>query len=232
MNRLNFERLVSWCASLGDSYSPSDEGIRLSALVAAKDRLMENITAIKQQEHAYNAAMKEQFRLSAEARTLPAKLLGVLSEDSVKRTGTEEMHISISQQLQHISLPGMEKGQTPPGRESSSSGMPHQVFRAQAAWIGNIAGQLAAMPDYKPAEKELKPKALQNIQQQIEQKSDAVERVIADTGAIIAEQDKLLYEESTGTVDLAEKVKEYILSAFGRESVEFQEISSLIFKKP
>ncbi|MDD4991457.1 MAG: hypothetical protein PHR83_04410 [Paludibacter sp.] len=91
---------------------------------------------------------------------------------------------------------------------------------------------LAAVPDYKPNEAELKVEGLQAKLDAIKAKNADAKTAEAALDAARISRNGLLYTNNTGLVDTALAAKLYVKSAFGATSPQYKQISGIEFTKP
>ncbi|MDD4991603.1 MAG: hypothetical protein PHR83_05145 [Paludibacter sp.] len=97
--------------------------------------------------------------------------------------------------------------------------------------LGKYVLFLAAVPDYKPNEAELKVEGLQAKLDAIKAKNTDTKTAEAGLEAARISRNTLMNTDNTGLVDTANDAKLYVKSAFGATSPQYKQISSIAFVK-
>jgi len=97
--------------------------------------------------------------------------------------------------------------------------------------MGKYVLFLAAIPDYKPNEAELKVEGLETKLAAIKTKNADVTAADAALEAARISRNTLMNTDNTGLVDTALAVKLYVKSAFGATSPQYKQISGIEFTK-
>jgi hypothetical protein len=97
--------------------------------------------------------------------------------------------------------------------------------------FAQLIATLTAEPKYLPNENELKVATLNTLLTDLRAKNTAViSATTALSNARIA-RDKALYGETTGILDVAQDVKQYVKSLFGASSPQYKQVSGLKFTR-
>lgn len=97
--------------------------------------------------------------------------------------------------------------------------------------FAQLIATLTAEPKYLPNENELKVATLNTLLTGLRAKNTAViSATTALSNALIA-RDKALYGETTGILDVAQDVKQYVKSLFGASSPQYKQVSGLKFTR-
>jgi hypothetical protein len=97
--------------------------------------------------------------------------------------------------------------------------------------FAQLIATLTAEPKYLPNENELKVATLNTLLTDLRAKNTAViSATTALSNALIA-RDKALYGETTGILDVAQDVKQYVKSLFGASSPQYKQVSGLKFTR-
>jgi 3-dehydroquinate synthase class II len=97
--------------------------------------------------------------------------------------------------------------------------------------FAQLIATLTAEPKYLPNENELKVATLSTLLADLRAKNTAViTATTALSNARIA-RDKALYGETTGLLDVAQDIKQYVKSLFGATSPQYRQISGLKFTR-
>jgi hypothetical protein len=97
--------------------------------------------------------------------------------------------------------------------------------------FAQLIATLTAEPKYLPNENELKVATLNTLLTDLRAKNTAViSATTALSNARIA-RDKTLYGETTGILDVAQDVKQYVKSLFGATSPQYKQVSGLKFTR-
>jgi hypothetical protein len=97
--------------------------------------------------------------------------------------------------------------------------------------FAQLIATLTAEPKYLPNENELKVASLNTLLTDLRAKNTAViSATTALSNARIA-RDKALYVETTGILDVAQDVKQYVKSLFGASSPQYKQVSGLKYTR-
>jgi hypothetical protein len=97
--------------------------------------------------------------------------------------------------------------------------------------FAQLIATLTAEPKYLPNENELKVATLNTLLTDLRAKNTAViSATTALSNARIA-RDNALYGETTGILDVAQDVKQYVKSLFGANSPQYKQVSGLKFTR-
>ena len=235
-NVTNFETLISVVTSLGATYNPSKDSLKLPALqtlhsaaidssITLKNAIAANSTAIDDRELAFkptgplftkvnNALKASNSTVQADetAKTIFRKLQGKRASAKL----TEEQKAALLAE----------------GKEVNQISASQMSFDNRIENFDKLIMLLSSVPLYNPNEEELKIETLKALYSQLKEKNTEVILPIVQLSNSRIARNKILYSENTGLVDVALDSKTYIKSIFGATSPQYKQISKLRFIRP
>ena len=233
-NVSNFDSLISSVIAFGQTYNPSKESIKLSALqnlqtiaknslnelyiaqanysnaVAARDKGFEPLSKLVTRIYNSLRASDSSEQADKTAQTIVRKLQGrrasaKISEEDKKLL--EEQGIEVNQ----ISASQMS-------------------FDSRVENFGRLISLLSTIREYNPNEEELKLETLKELQTKLKQSNKEVVLASISLSNNRMNRNTILYSKISGLVDIAFDSKIYIKSVFGATSPQFKQVSRLYFK--
>ena len=234
-NVANMEKMVAICTSFGNDYNPSYEPIQLTNLQTKAQTTKDCISAIDASQPLWsNAVMQRQEAFNPldklVTRTSNALKVVVSSEkvNENARTYIRKIHGQRAK-------PKMTEEEKQEAEAKGEKIVEHSA--AQTSYDSKVANFskyiqfLATIAEYKPNEEELTVEALTTYCEDLKAKNIAVVNAEAAIKAERVKRDKELYDGNEGLVVLASKVKAYVKSIYGSNSIQFKQLSSLKFVK-
>jgi len=234
-NVANFQHLISFCVGYNAEYNPSNEALTIASLqtqLAAAQAAMENCSTT---ETAYNNAVHEKQDAFADLKSLSTKVVNAFAVSGVHASVIENAK-SINKKLQGQRIGTIEKNgnrqtdtETPPAHKHIS--VSHQSYDNLLENFHSLIELISSHIEYKPNETRLKVASLQTYLTGLKTANDnAVEANTTWSNSRI-HRDKIMYGETTGLLDTALNVKNYIKSIFGANSPEYAQVKGIQFKK-
>jgi hypothetical protein len=230
-NITNFDKLVSHATGLGTSYNPANPLLKVTALSSQLAVMQTSQTTLDDAFSDLTTARNQRKVAFAPLGALATRIQNAV----IASTTSEQTDESVKSLVRKIKgeratpLKSKEKlaaeGQTPEETHSASQlGYDDQVDNFQ-----KLVSLLKKTPDYKPNEADLKVEALEAYQAELALKNKAVIDSEILENNTRNERDELMDKPTTGLVDVASDVKNYIKSVFGASSVQYRAISGLKF---
>ena len=234
-NVTNFETLISVVTSLGATYNPSKDILKLPALqtlltaatdssITLKNAIAANSTAIDDRELAFkptgplftkvsNALKASNSTVQADetAKTIFRKLQGKRASAKF----TEEQKAALLAE----------------GKEINQISTSQMGYDDRVENFESLISFLQTVPEYNPNEKELKISTLQALLADLRAKNISVMQTDIALETARGTRKSLQNTPFTGLVDVANDVKSYIKSVFGVKSTEYKLVSKLRFVK-
>ncbi|PIX13311.1 MAG: hypothetical protein COZ74_06940, partial [Flavobacteriaceae bacterium CG_4_8_14_3_um_filter_31_8] len=106
-----------------------------------------------------------------------------------------------------------------------------QSFDQLIQHLAGLAAVLAAEPSYTPNETELQIATVQAKIAELTEKNTAVSTAYTNVSNARIARNEILYNPTTGLVETAKDVKNYIKAIFGASSPQFGQVKGISFKK-
>ena len=233
-NVANFDSLISSVIAFGETYNPSKESIKLTALQSVQTTAKDSLNNLYIAQATYSNAVSARDNAFE-----PLSKLATRIYNSLRATDTTEQ---VDKSAQTI----IRKIQ---GRRASAkiSAEEKKTLEAQGVEVNQISASqmsydsrlenfdrlimlLATIPEYKPNEVELQVETLKSLYSELKNKNTDVISASVQLSNNRINRNKILYTQNTGLVDIAFNSKIYIKSVFGATSPEFKQVSKLYFK--
>lgn len=232
-NVMNFEQLVSACHSFEDVYKPSRECLSLMALLAIKQSAFDSFTVL-------NAAIAENRNAIVARKMAFANFDNLITRvyNALRASGSssemDEMVHTIIRKLkgERVSPKKTEeekKAAAASGKEIVEISSSQRSFDSRIENMDKLLKLLGTIPEYSPNEEDLTLASLIAYYDNLNNLNKAVIASEAPLTKARIARNKILYAENVGLVDIAFDVKLYVKSAFGSQSAEYKQISSIKF---
>ena len=234
-NVTNFETLISVVVSLGATYNPSKNSLKLPALQTLHSAATDSMTALKNAESATATAVDTRELAFKSIGSLFTRINNALkaSNSTVQADDTAK---SIFRKLhgKRASAKLTEEQKAillAEGKEVNQNSNSQMGYDDRVENFESLISFLQTVPEYNPNEEELKITTLQVLLADLKAKNmTAMQAHIAESTARGARK-TLQNTPLTGLVDVANDVKSYIKSVYGIKSTEYKLVSKLRFVK-
>jgi hypothetical protein len=233
-NVATFEDLISFCTGYGATYNPSKAALKLPALTTQLAGGNAALQAVKTAKTTYDNATNARELAFKPMKPLATKIINALAAteataqtvDDVKTTNLK-IQGRRATKVEKPSAEALAKGAEPVKTSSTSQ----QSYDKMIDHFAQLIATLTAEPKYLPNENELKVATLNTMLTDLRAKNTAViSATTALSNARIA-RDKALYAETTGMVDTAQDIKQYVKSLFGATTPQYKQVSKLQFNR-
>lgn len=233
-NVATFEDLISFCTGYGAPYNPSKALLKLPALTTQLTGANAALQAVKVAKTAYDNATNARELAFKPLKPLATKIVNALAAteasaqtvDDVKTTNNK-IQGKRAKAVEKPDATALAAGAEPVKTASTSQ----QSYDKLIDHFAQLIATLTAEPKYLPNENDLKVATLNTMLTDLRAKNTAViSAYTAVSNARIA-RDKALYAETTGVLDVAQDVKQYVKSLFGATSPQFKQVSGLKFTR-
>ncbi|MEA5141894.1 hypothetical protein [Arcicella rigui] len=231
-NIANFENLITYCSNLGATYNPSRDALKypqLQTLLTEARTVMAEVMALIT---AHDIAVENRKKLFNQIRPLSTQIFNTLlisGVDDAVLEGAKSFKRKIQgRRATEKPEPVMVDGVATVPKTNSSS---QQSFNYLIEHLGALVSVVANHAEYNPNEEALKvPNLLQYINE-LKQANTAVINAHVSLDLARAKRQQVLYGEKTGLVEIAMDVKTYIKIAFGTNSLQYNKVKGISFKK-
>ena len=234
-NVTNFETLISVVVSLGATYNPSKDSLKLPALQTLHSAATDSMTALKSAESATATAVDTRELAFKSIGSLFTRINNALkaSNSTVQADDTAK---SIFRKLhgKRASAKLTEEQKAAllaEGKEVNQNSNSQMGYDDRVENFESLISFLQTVPEYNPNEEELKITTLQALLSDLKAKNISVmqNRIAEDT--VRGLRKSVQNTPLTGLVDIANDVKSYIKSVFGVNSTQYKLVSKLRFVK-
>ena len=234
-NVTNFETLISVVVSLGATYNPSKNSLKLPALQTLHSAATDSMTALKNAESATATAVDTRELAFKSIGSLFTRINNALkaSNSTVQADDTAK---SIFRKLhgKRASAKLTEEQKAillAQGKEVNQNSNSQMGYDDRVENFESLISFLQTVPEYNPNEEELKITTLQALLSDLKAKNISVmqNRIAEDT--VRGVRKSVQNTPLTGLVDIANDVKSYIKSVFGVNSTQYKLVSKLRFVK-
>ena len=234
-NVTNFETLISVVVSLGATYNPSKDSLKLPALQTLHSAATDSMTALKNAESATATAVDTRELAFKSIGSLFTRINNALkaSNSTVQADDTAK---SIFRKLHgkraSAKLTEDQKAVLlAEGKEVNQNSNSQMGYDDRVENFESLISFLQTVPEYNPNEEELKITTLQALLSDLKAKNISViqNRIAEDT--VRGVRKSVQNTPLTGLVDIANDVKSYIKSVFGVNSTQYKLVSKLRFVK-
>lgn len=237
-------KLLGLCNTLGDSYKPSKDSMKGTALENLLHESENQVTAVHKAEAVLANAISERQQAFHQLPFIGTRVVNALEAlgpplehlNNVnrirKRFRTQALYTSRGTAQE--SSPGGQAGQTNGGTENSSETVSRK--RAQGdlnSKIDNmqlLINHLENGPPYATSEDDITIEGLKQFLVALRQKNETVLQAQRELQQTKLKRDEMLYGKN-GMHNIARMVKRYVHSVYGFKSPQFKTISKIKFKK-
>jgi hypothetical protein len=233
-NVATFEDLISFCTGYGATYNPSKAALKLPALNTQLTAASAALQAVKVAKTGFDNVTNARELAFKPLKSLATKIVNGLAATEATAQTVDDVK-STNNKIQGKRAKAVEKpdakalaaGAEPVKTASTSQ----QSYDKLIDHFAQLIATLTAEPKYLPNENELKVATLNTLLTDLRAKNTAViSATTALSNARIA-RDKALYGETTGILDVAQDVKQYVKSLFGASSPQYKQVSGLKFTR-
>jgi hypothetical protein len=233
-NAATFEDLISFCAGYGVTYNPSKAALKIIALSAQLTAANAALQAVKVAKTAYDNATNARELAFKPLKSLATKIVNGLAAteataqtvDDVKSTNMK-IQGKRAKAVEQPSAAARAAGAEPVKTASTSQ----QSYDKMLDHFAQLIATLTAEPKYLPNENDLKVATLNTMLTDLRAKNTAVITATTALSNTRIARDKALYGETSGVLDVAQDVKQYVKSLFGATSPQYKQISGLKFTR-
>lgn len=231
-NLENLKKERDFAVSWGGSYKPSNPVLLLTninAVITAAEAVADELQAARTPYRNATAAAADGF---APLSDLTTRVLSALEASGVPASVVEDAKTYARKIKGTRRTSAAEDDPNTPEDESQASHSASQMSRTQR--IENFAALISLLneqPLYNPNEDDLKVARLSDFSDSLEAKTQAANTNFVGYSNKLGERDEIYYADGAGVVAIGNLFKKYVLSAFGKDSAEYNQVKDLEFKK-
>ncbi|HNF71687.1 MAG TPA: hypothetical protein PLP34_04690 [Chitinophagaceae bacterium] len=226
-NVANFVKLISVIANLGTDYNPSRSSLALSSLNILIQNAQNTIGDYYDAKSAYTLKVAERKEAFTTLRSLTTRLIAALKASGITNEqleGAKSLKRRLHSRAPKDAVP-VEAGKPEPRTITSH----RHSFDQQLQTFHQLISYVEALPEYSPQETDLKLTGLQsryelllNLNQQVDAST-----ALLDQKRILRNQ--TLYTSENALVPIANNVRDYIVSVFGKSSPQYKHVQRIVF---
>ena len=234
-NVTNLESLISAVITIGSTYNPSKDSIKLPTLQTLLTNANESLIALKSAESANSTAIDVRELAFKPTGSLFTKVSNALKASS-SSVQADETAKTILRKLQgkraSAKLTEEQKAALlAEGKEVNQNSTSQLGYDDKVENLESLISFLQTVPEYNPNEEELKITTLQTLLADLRAKNLTATQAHIAVETARGARKTLQNTPNTGLVDVANDVKSYIKSVYGVKSTEYKLVSKLRFVK-
>ena len=233
VNVANFNELIGFVNAYGETYNPSNNLIKLPNLEETSAIAAESLAGVNTFISGYNTAVSAREVMFGPLSKLVTRVMNFLKASGVSSQVYDQVN-TVARKVKGTRASAIVKPE-PPVEGEEPEPVVKQVSASQMSYdsraenFGKLVQLLADIPEYNPNENDLKVESLGELDSALKAGNNAViaAEVTLSNGRIARNQ--VLYTETTGLVDVAYTVKNYVKAVFGATSPQYKQISKIKF---
>ena len=234
-NVTNFETLISVVTSLGATYNPSKDSLKLPALQTLLTAANESTITFKDAESARSTAVdNRQLAFEPTSRLFTRVNNALKASNSTVQADETAKTIFRKLQGKRASAKLTEEQKAAllaEGKEVNQISTSQLGYDDKVENLESLISFLQTVPEYNPNEDELKITTLQTLLADLRAKNLTTTQAHIAVETARGARKTLQNTPLTGLVDVANDVKSYIKSVYGIKSTEYKLVSKLRFVK-
>ena len=234
-NVTNFETLISVVTSLGVTYNPSKDSLKLPALQTLLTAANESTITFKDAESARSTAVdNRQLAFEPTSRLFTRVNNALKASNSTVQADETAKTIFRKLQGKRASAKLTEEQKAAllaEGKEVNQISTSQLGYDDKVENLESLISFLQTVPEYNPNEEELKVTTLQTLLADLRAKNLTTTQAHIAVETARGARKALQNTPNTGLVDVANDVKSYIKSVYGVKSTEYKLVSKLRFVK-
>lgn len=221
----SFDKVLATCKSIGASYQPKAPGLTPTALSQLLERAQQSLRAATETRIAYRMAVNDRKESFKGLRKLAVRVVRMMAAFTKGDDPHYEDAVLIKNKFNAVRRKKSAE-QTQPGEVAQATRSSGRLsYDQQMETFSNLVQLVSQIGSYDVAEPDLTLEALQQKLDELHATSDAV--IKANTAFIKArlERNEVIFGKE-GILATRKAVKDYILSAFGRESLPSDQVAA------
>lgn len=233
-NVANLVTLITIVKGYNAAYNPSRQSITLDALTSLKtqaDSVMDDVNAA---QGTYASAIAAREMAFEPLSRLATRVINALRATDASKSviGTAEALIRKLQGRRATpkKTPEEQAASEADGTVSRQVSSSQMSFDNRIENLDRLIQLLVTIPEYAPNETDLQTATLTTLQQSLQATNETAGEAETRLANARIARNEVLYQPSTGLVDVAAAVKLYVKSLFGATSAQYKQVSALSFK--
>ena len=228
-NVANLQDLIAFCTGYGATYNPTKNALKLQQLNTLYTNANNALTDVVTKNTAYNNAVNARIIAFEDLKALSTRIINAFqATDATPEKIADAKGFNRKIQGKRATKTEIQVDPNTPAPKTISSA--HLSYDQLIQHFAGLISVLQSEPSYAPNENDLKMATLTAKQADMTAKNTALATAFTAISNSRIARDKVLYKETTGLVDTAKAVKQYIKSIFGASSAEYAQVSVIEFK--
>lgn len=228
-NVANFQDLISFCQGYGTPYNPTKNNLKIPQLQSLYQKAQDDLDNAKTYKTAFDNATNDRRIVFANLRLLSTRITNALAVSGADPLAVQDAK-SINKKIQGTSSRKSASTPPPPQGKSNTISTSQQSYDRLIDHFTAFIELLSQNTFYAPNEEELKIASLLTTLAELKTANTAlINAFTANSNAMIS-RNETLYNKTTGLVQVAKEVKQYVKSVFGTGSPQYSQVSGLEFK--
>jgi hypothetical protein len=233
-NVATFETLISFCTGYGTAYNPTKTTLTIANLKSLHTSALTTLQQVKTNKTAFDNATNQRQLAFKDLKPFATKLVNALAVSDANKlvlanakTINRKIQGTPASKANKIKVENVLPNATENTVKTISTSQ--QSYDSMIDHFTKLIETISQETTYAPNETELK---IVNLQAKLDVlKTTNTSQINANTAWSNAriERDNLLYNVTTGLVQIALDVKRYVKSVFGATSPQIKQINSLVF---
>jgi len=234
-NVFNFKSLIVKVKGYGSSYNPSNPAISIQALEDLDVSAQECIDVLDSNLPAYQLAVDQRQMAFEPVSKLTTSVFNALKSSGANKAIIEDA-VSMTKKIKGIRITPKKTAEEKQalkeqGKEVKEISASQQSYDMIIENFGKFIIFLNNVAEYNPNEDNLKLSVLKDLHIKLKDLNDEVVKTFEIVNNARIARNKILYNDQTGLIDIAQSVKAYVKSVFNAGSVEAKQIAAISFKK-
>lgn len=231
-NVANFGVLVSYVEGYGASYAPSNAAILLTALQDKMSDAEDSLDGVFATLAPWKNAVNARETAYSGLRKLVTRVVNSFAASGADQNAIDDAK-AIKRKIDGARAKALPKDDPEtPEDESKGHSVSQRSYSQTAEFFDELIAFLGTNSEfYNPNETALQLTTLTTRSNELKAANEDVNDAAVPLSNARIARDVQLYTEKAGLVDLAGLVKKYVKSIYGADSLQFKQISKLVFRK-
>lgn len=234
-NVANFDFLIAFVLVCKDAFKPSNAAIGTASLQSVASAAKNAMGKVNDANSANNSATAARKVMFAPLNKLATKVVNSVRSTDASQEVVNQINALVRKLRGTRATPKKTEEEklalAAEGKEVVEISGSQLGYDNRVANFDKMIRLLAGISLYAPNENELKLSELKAYYNQLNAVNEAVIKSSLSLGSARNSRSVIMYQETSGLVDLALATKNYIKSLFGARSNEYRQISKLKFIK-
>jgi hypothetical protein len=229
-----FGKLTGICTGYGGTYNPGNPNLQAQAMSALMNNARQVINEVHTAKTEYDNVTNTRELMFKNVKRFSTRIISALKSSGADKLTIEDAQTSIRKMV------GSRVQSVQPAESlTSAEVVKPKTRRARGMDYASLSNHFAALvktvsatPNYCPNEEKLSAAGLNALWLTLVNLNDSVNAATAQLSSARSKRNQLLYDNHFNLVEVGLQAKQYIRSAFGPTSDQYQEVRKIRFTKP